>query len=289
VSAEKPALPTRIGHAEWGDNRFRGHSVARDLAGQESIVGLLALSIGGRRLGPEERRLLDDLATVLTVGDPRVWPLKLVRVASAYGGCLAAVAAATVSFAGARVGHPAAGLAAEVLTTVGRRIAVATASGEASAERALEDECHRLLSDGARPYGFGVPFRSKDERLLMLTERVVACGRSDRAYWRLFERVAETMRRIRGLEANVGLGAAAVCLDIGFTPAQIGPLITALCSADFWSNAFEGAEQAPACMQILPADSIRYVGPVPIRSPRADCEGKGVQVSRTGDDESTGG
>jgi hypothetical protein len=228
-------------------------------------------------LAPEERAVLDDLATVITVGDPRVWPLKLVRVVSAYGGAMAAVAAGTASFAGARVGYPAAGLAAEVLATIGERIAAARSTGHASAEAILGDECQRLLAGGGRPFGFGVPFRPRDERLMMLTERVAARGRRDLAHWRIFEQVAETIRRIRGLEPNVGLGAAAVCLDIGFTPTQIGPLITALGSADFWANAVEGAQQASPCMQTLPLGSVRYVGPAPISSPRAVCEGKGVQ------------
>jgi hypothetical protein len=278
LKSETPALPTRVGHAEWGDNRFCGHSVARDLAGRESLAGLMALAIGGRRLQPEACALIDDLAIILMVGDPRIWPLKLVRVASAYGGPLAAVAAATVSFAGARVGHPAAGLAAEVLVKIEQRVAAARATADVSAEAALEDECKRLLADAGRPYGFGVPFRPRDERLVMLGERVAARGRGEFAYWRLFEQVAETVRRIRGLEPNVGLGAAAVCLDLGFTPAQIGPLITALGACDFWSNAVEGAEQAPPCLQTLPIGSVRYVGPAPRCSPRALDDGKSTSA-----------
>lgn len=254
--------------------------MARDLAGRESIAGLLGLAIMGRRLAPEECVVLDDLATVITVGDPRVWPLKLVRVASAYGGAMAGVAAGTISFAGARVGHPAAGLAAEVLAKIGERIAAACSTGHETAEAILGDECNRLLADGGRPYGFGVPFRPRDERLVMLAERVAARGRGHLAHWRIFEQVAETIRRIRGLEPNVGLGAAAVCLDIGFTPAQIGPLITALGAGDFWSNAVEGAEQAPASLQILPRGSVNYVGPAPRSSPRATSKDSPVRSER---------
>ena len=270
---EKPALLTRVGHAEWGDNRFHGQSVARDLAGRESVTGLLAMAMGGRRLEPEERAVLDDLATVITVGDPRVWPLKLVRVASAYGGAMAAVAAGTVSFAGARVGYPAAGLAAEVLAKIAERIAGARSTGHEAAEAILGDECNRLLADGGRPYGFGVPFRPRDERLVMLAERVAARGRCHLSHWRIFEQITETIRRMRGLEPNVGLGAAAVCLDIGFKPVQIGPLVTALGAADFWANAVEGAEQAPASLQILPRGSVNYIGPAPRSSPRATSKG----------------
>jgi hypothetical protein len=227
------------------------------------------LAVGGRRLDPIERALLDDIAAVLTVGDPRVWPLKLVRLTSSYGGCLAAVAAVTVCFEGARVGMPTIGLAAEVLVGLHHRTRATRDRGESPDDVALEEECKRLLAAGERLFGFGVPFRKRDERLDMLIERVAAHGRSELPYWRLFTRAGETFRRIRNLEPNVGLGIAAICLDIGFAPAQIGPLTTALGSTDFWANAVEGAEQMPPSLQMLPESSVRYVGPAPRCSPRA--------------------
>jgi len=274
LNREAPPLPTRVGHAEWGDNRIRGHSVARDLAGRETIVGLLALAIGGRRIDANERGLLDDIGVVGSVGDPRIWPLKLVRVTAAYGGCLAGVAAVTVCSEGAIVGQHAVGLAAELLLSLSHRMRafnVFGASPEVLAldDLVLEDECRRLLEKKGRLSGFGVAFRERDERLDMLIERVAARGRSELPYWRLSTKLAETVRRIRRLEPNIGLGAAAICLDIGFTPAQIGPLITAIGSTDSWSNAFEGSQQAPACLQSLPIGSVRYVGPPPLCSPRA--------------------
>ena len=260
-SRGSPVLPTRVGHAEWGDNRFRGHSVARDLAGQESLAGLLALAIGGRRLDREERGLLDDVAAVVTVGDPRIWPLKLARLTACYGGCLAGVAAATICLDGAKVGPPATGLAAEVLVDLHARLARRGARRDAHDPSVLERECQRMLEARGRLFGFGVAFRPRDERITMLSARVAARGRSELPYWRLFVRVGDVFRRIHNLEPNVGLGAAAVCLDMGFTPAQIGPLMMALGASDFWSNAFEGAEQAPAVLRRLPSTNVRYVGP----------------------------
>jgi hypothetical protein len=272
-------LPTRLGHAEWGDNRFRGLSMARDLAGRETTTGLVALAIGGRRLDPIERGLLDDIGVVGSVGEPRIWPLKLVRVTASYGGCLAAVAAVNVCSEGAMVGQHAVGLAAALLLDLSRRMRAFNVIGAspdvlALDDLALENECRRLLEEKGRLFGFGVPFRKRDERLDMLIERVVASGRSELPYWRLSTRVAETVRRIRRLEPNIGLGAAAICLDIGFTPAQIGPLVMAIGSTDFWSNAVEGAEQAPACLQTLPRGSVNYIGPAPRPSPRATRNGK---------------
>ena len=40
-----PALVTRVGHASWGDNLFRGHSVDAELAGKRSMWGIVSLAI----------------------------------------------------------------------------------------------------------------------------------------------------------------------------------------------------------------------------------------------------
>jgi hypothetical protein len=264
VKGDMPEMTTRIGHAEWGDNRFCGHSVARDLAGREGYVGLLALSIAGRRLAPDERALLDDLSVVISTADPRIWPLKLVRVTAAFGGCLSAVAAATLLLEGALIGPHVTGQAAELLLAV----SAALASSD-DTDAVLERECRRLLAPGRRLAGLGVPFRPEDERLTMLSERVEARGRAGLPYWTLFVRVRRAFRRIKKLETNIGLGAAAVCHDIGFNPRQTAILLVALGQNDFWSNAVEGAAQAPALLRRLPPTHLRYVGRAPRLSPRA--------------------
>lgn len=263
-------LRTGVGHAEWGDNNFRGYSVARDLAGREGVTSLLALAIAGRRLAEDERLMLDDLATATHVADPRIWPLKLARVTSAYGGSHAGVAAAIVSADGARLGHQATGRAAELLVQLRAGFLTENGKGAESGNAILEDHCRRLLANQNRPVGFGVPFRQRDERVDILTDRVAARGRSELPYWRLYAAVGETVWRIKSVRPNMTLASAAVFLDMGFTPAQIGPLMTAIGASAFWANAFEGAEQAPACLQTLPEGSVNYVGPAPRRSPRAD-------------------
>jgi len=265
MSGERPTLRTRVGLAEWGDNRFRGYSAAHDLSGRESIGGLLVLAIAGRRIDANERLMLDDMATVTNVADPRIWPLKLVRVTSSYGGCLAAFAAVTVSLEGARIGHEMVGRAAEILVRLHDGL---VASGTES-DDVLEELCRRLLAEHGRVLGLGVPFRPRDERVDMLMERVAARGRSEQPYWQLFTRAAEIFWRIRRVRPNMGLAAAAICLDMGFTPTQIGPLITALAAPAYWANAVEGAEQMPPSLQTLPERCVRYVGPALRKSPRA--------------------
>jgi hypothetical protein len=262
-------LPTRVGHAEWGDNRFRGYSVACDLAGRESMAGLLALAIAGRRVDDNERLILDDIATIISVADPRIWLLKLVRLASAYGGCNAGVAAITVSLENAPIGHHATGTAAELLLDMRRGLLAAGADGEDPDDRVLEEQCRRSLADHRQPFGFWVPFRARDERVEMLAERVAARGRATLPYWRLFAKIADIFWRIDNLRPSAPVAVSAVCLDMGFTPVQIGPLVTAMGASDFWANAFEGAAQMPPSLQTIPASWVRYLGPQPRMSPRA--------------------
>jgi hypothetical protein len=269
VSENRFTLRTRVGHAEWGDNRFRGYSVARDLAGHEAMTSLLALAIAGRRLDDNERLMLDDLATVTTVADPRVWPLKLVRVTAAYGGCNAAVAALTVGLEEAPIGYHAAGRAAAVLVELREGLLAEGADVLKVDDEVFERHCRRRIGDSGRPFGFEVPFRERDERIDMLTERVAARGRSALPYWRLFVRASDAYWQISKVRPNIPVPLGAICLDMGFTPAQIGPLMTAIGASAFWANACEGAEQAPACLQKLPDECVRYVGPAPRLSPRA--------------------
>ena len=268
MSNERPTLPTRVGLAEWGDNRFRGYSAAHDLSGRESLSGLLVLAIAGRRIDANERLMLDDMATVTNVADPRIWPLKLVRVTSAYGGCLAAFAAVTVSLEGARIGHEMVGRAAETLVQLRQRL-LASGANDVESDDVLEEHCRRLLADQGRVLGLGVPFRPRDERVDMLVERVAARGRGDLPYWQLFTKAAETFWRIRKVRPNMGLAAAAICLDMRFSPAQIGPLVTALAAPAYWANACEGAEQRALVLRELPASCVCYQGPPARLSPRA--------------------
>ena len=111
-------IRTRVAHAEWGDNRFYGHSVARDLAGKETWLGLVILGILGRRLSEAERAVVDDLGVALTVADPRIWPLKVSRLVSSYGSTLTALAAGALSLEEARIGHWTTGDSARFLCTV---------------------------------------------------------------------------------------------------------------------------------------------------------------------------
>ncbi len=76
---------TRVGHAGWNDHRHFGKWVFSELAGNTSTAGLIALAATGRLPDESACGMLDDIAVILTVADPRIYPLKLVRLASSFG------------------------------------------------------------------------------------------------------------------------------------------------------------------------------------------------------------
>lgn len=265
-----PALSTRVGQARHGDNHFFGFSVATELAGCETVTGLIAMSVTGRRLSPEERAVLDDIAVVMTVADPRIWPLKLTRVLSAYGSALPAMAAANLCIERAHIGHFTTGIAAE------RLVDVANAVGDAvTDEERLSEAVGSLLARHGRFMGFGVPFRAVDERVATLGRCIAARNRERHRYWRLFGAVSAVMLASRGLRPNVGLAVAAACLDLGLTPREISLIAVALGQTDYLANAVEGALQAPGVLRELPADRVRYVGQPARVSERSSQENAG--------------
>jgi hypothetical protein len=257
------ALRTHVGHAGWGANRYVGHPVPDLLHDRESLTGVLALGVGLRRLTPDERGVLDDFAVAMTLADARIWPLKLVRLVSAYGGCLPAIAAELMCLQDAPIGPWAAGAAASFLLALGEEASAPTVS-------AMLEPISRRLQAGERLPGFTVPLRPEDERLVLVRERMAERGRDQLPQWRAMEAAVAAARQVAGLEPNVVIALAAACLDLGFTSRQIAVLSVAIvCHTDILPNAVEGSEQRPAILRQLPDDRVRYVGTPPRTSPRA--------------------
>ena len=97
---------TRTAHWGWDEHRYFGHRVFEELVGHESLAGLVGLAILGRRLTADEAGMLDDAAAVNTLGDPRIWPLKLTRTIASYGRIMPALSAGVLMLDGGRVGVP---------------------------------------------------------------------------------------------------------------------------------------------------------------------------------------
>jgi hypothetical protein len=254
---------TRSAHWGWDEHRYFGFRVFEELTGHESLAGLLALSITGRRLPADSSALLDDAAAALTLADPRIWPLKLTRVVGAYGHLVPALCAGMLMEDEARIGPWAFLEAAKVLLELHE-----TLGGVADDEARTRAAVDAYLKEHGFVWGFGTPFRSRDERLVAFRPCVARRGRDHLPYWKTMNAVAEAVRTSRRAEPNIGVALAAVLLDMGLTPNQIGALVVSLMQHMFFAHAVDGVE-AKSVLREVPEAYVTYRGRPPRVSPRA--------------------
>lgn len=264
MSHPSPTLPTRVAHAGWNEHRFFGHRLFAELAGHESLTGMMAMAVTGRRLPPEACAVLDDIAVVICVADPRIWPLKLTRVASAYGHVLPGITVGNLVMQGALIGFWPAGRAAKHLLDLRSMVADCIHDVATVREAVL---C--LLERERTLAGFGVPFRPQDERMVALRDCMTRRGRQSLPYWSLMETASKVMVQERGVPPNICMGIAAACLDLGISPHEIATLTAIFTNVAFVANAVEGATQAPEALRSIPQQFVRYAGAPPRLSPRA--------------------
>jgi hypothetical protein len=264
MMTEHLVVTTRTAHMGWDEHRYFGRAVFEELTGKESLTGLLALSILGRELPRECYPVLDDAACALTLADPRIWPLKLTRLVASYGSTLPAAAAGLLIEERARIGPWACAKAAEMLATFELRI------GSRGSEPAhVRSVVEAYLAEHGFFWGFGTPFRARDERLVAFRVCIARVGRSEGRYFRTLTFVADEIREKRGTEPNIAVAIAAAFLDMGMTPSEIGALATALMQHMFFAHAVEGAGDSGQVLRLLPDECVRYVGREPRTSPRA--------------------
>jgi hypothetical protein len=262
MSPTVPRIRTRVGLGAGPDNLYFGLSQAKDLSQGETLSGLVALSVMGRRLSAEESALLDDVAVAIVAADARIWPLKLTRLAAAYGRAFPAIAAGLLVFDSERMGPASAGFAAAHL------LELDTLRAEAEGKD-LARAVSTLLEKHTRIGGFGVPFRPFDERLVVLRTLMARHGRTTGRYWLLSEALTQVLSGRKGLKPNLSLGVAAALLDVGMTPEQVSATGLVLQSPLVVAHAVEGARQVTEVLRRLPDECVRYVGAPARSSPRA--------------------
>ena len=255
-------LTTRVGHAEHGDNRFRGRSVRDELTGALPYWSLLSVAVGHRPLGADECELLDALSVAACAADPRIWPLKAVRLGSAGGSATLGMCAGLLVTDGVH-GPRSTTDAARLFATIRARL------GSDESDDALAAALEPELAARILPLpGCGVAARPLDERVTAFDDWRTRDGRSLGPTWVLMRRVEALLVAKRRTPVNITGAAAAILLDLGFAPAQVHLPALFVAIPNFVANAAEGAEQAPAALRELPTSVVRYVGLPPRRSPR---------------------
>jgi hypothetical protein len=255
-------LRTRVGHAGWTDNRFGGVSVSTELSLHSRWWNVLARGIASRSLEAWQCDLLDDLTACACAADPRIWPLKAVRLGSAWGHVAPGLAAGLFVTDGLH-GPPSVVKCAQVLVEIAGELG----DGDDGLLGSLVDE---RLGARVRPLpGFGVARRPRDERVLAFESCVARRGPESLRWWSLLLRLESLVVDRRKTPINIAGATAATLLDCGFAPFEMYALATVVMLPSLLANAHEGAVQAPAVLQRLPASAVRYVGPPPRKSPRA--------------------
>jgi hypothetical protein len=255
---------TRTAYWAFDEPRYFGYRVFEELAGQESWTSLMALSILGRRLPPELCGVLDDAVGVMTLADPRIWPLKLTRVVGSYGGMLAALSAGILAENEAHIGPWACVDASKVLCALHTEL-----DGQQDDAEHVRSVLANFRKEHRFVWGFGTPYRGRDERVIAFRKCVERRGRSHLPYYRTIGALAVAMKEATKAEPNIGGVLSAVLLDLGLTPSEVGAMVVALAQHMFFAQAIESAKAANRELQELPPDYVHYRGREARTSPRA--------------------
>ena len=256
--------PTRSAYWAFDEPRYFGHRVFSELAGRESWTGLMAMSIFGHRLSPELCGVLDDAVGVLTLADPRIWPLKLTRVVGTYGSMLPALSAGILMENEARIGPWACVDAANVL-----RALHAELDGKQDDPEQVREVLAKYRREHRFVWGFGTPYRGRDERVLAFRQCMQRRGRSELPYYRTLAAIAVAMKEATNAEPNIGGVLASVLLDMGLEPKEIGAMVVALAQHMFFAQAIESSRTPNLTLRELPPAYVSYAGRTPRTSPRA--------------------
>ncbi|HEX4513763.1 MAG TPA: hypothetical protein VH054_09510 [Polyangiaceae bacterium] len=257
------AIETKVGFADAGENHFCGHRVRDQLAGKSTWASLMALAVGAPAIDAAAAAMIDDAATCTLAADPRIWPLKVTRLVSSYGGTLAGFCAGHMLLEEAIMGPWPTSKSAELLLEIRSALA-----GDLRPE-AVAAWVDGELARGRKLAGFGVPFRPADERVAALSECVERRGRSEGPMWSLAMTLDRLLYDRKKVHGNQSLALGALFLDLGFTPPQISVLTTAILDLCFYANAIEEAQLRSPSLRTLPSESVAYVGRPRVTSPRA--------------------
>lgn len=264
MAVNKLSLPTRVAIAGLYEDQFCGYPVFSGLLGTISYTGMLLLATGGKKLSIEETEVIDDLAVVLAMADPRIWAPKIARLASCYGNFEVAMSTPFLTLS-KLIG------AGTISETVQQLLDIKQLVEEQKAEddEAIKKIISHYLSKKKLIYGLGLSGRPIDQRLTAFIKSVEKKKLNKRTFWHLQELVSEIGRKERKLEPNIVMGAAGVFLDFGLDVKQSLQLFQFIILIPYIANASEGSKQAPEILQCLPKEYIEEKMEAPRKSSRA--------------------
>jgi hypothetical protein len=208
--------------------------------------------------------VLDDAAGALTLADPRIWPLKLARVVGSYGAFIPALSAGVLMENGARIGPWA---CVEASKTLG--ILHAELAGKQDDPERVREVVAAYRKTHGFVWGFGTPYRGKDERVVTFNASMQRRKRDQLPYYRTMLAVTVAMKEATKAEPNIGGVLASALLDMGLAASEVGAMVVALVQHMFLAHSIESANAPNLSLRELPPERVSYAGPPARTSPRA--------------------
>jgi len=256
-------IKSRVALHTATENFFHGYKTNEELLGKETGLGFLAIAIKGVRPSEQEREILDTIVVAINSSDPRIWPLKLSRVAASYGSFPVGLTAGFLGCDNVQLGPIPTGKSAETLAYLKSMI-----GDRLEDQEFAENTVRAFLKTKPRIMGLGVPLRDFDERYVPFVKWINEKGYNTGYYWKLHLVLSKLAEEVFKIKTNILLGCAAILLDLGYEPKHVGPMMLCLTQPSMAANAFEGSIQKEEHLQKLPVESVEYVGKPSRVSPR---------------------
>jgi|SRR5579884_794581 len=260
-SGERAWWETAISRIQPNQIEIRGYDV-RDLIGTVSFSEMLALLVTGRRLLPEQTRLLDAVLVAGADHGPLAPSIATARMAATCGVTFNSAVASGINLLGNFHGGAVEG-AMENLAAVCEE--AADAEGASEVARRIVGEFRRR---GEPVPGYGHQLHDRDprrDRLMELIDQAVSSGAIEGAYARAALAIEAALETAVGrpIPMNIDALSAIVYLELGFPPAVAKGLFSLSRGAGIVAHALEELERGSRIKGPCPPDEhlVRYIGP----------------------------
>jgi citrate synthase len=243
---------TRMGQAFVGTRAvFRGHDLHAELKDLDWLE-LFVFGITGRRVTPDELRLLHAMWVCTSYPDARIWNNRVAALAGSTRSTPALGVSAALAMSEATIygGHPFV-RAIDFLIQAQREVREGAAI-EVVVERELKVR---------RIYGYGRPLASVDERLPWLTGIATKLGLDQGPHLHLALEV-ERLLVVRDprLRMNYAALMAALAADLGFSARELHHFQVPVFMAGMTPCFIEASERSPGTVFPLSCAQITYEG-----------------------------
>lgn len=246
-------LKTRVGACFPGSHAvFRGHDLHADLR-EMDWVALYAFGITGRRLSPEQVRVIHALWVCTSYPDARLWNNRVAALAasarsSANLGITAALAVSEATVYGGQAGLRAIDFLLRAKTRIEKE-------GVTVADVVAQELNVRRI------YGYGRPINSTDERIPWLMDIVRQAGLDQGEHLKLaFEVERVLVSRDGKLKMNFAAVHSALIADMGLSAREYQLLRVPTFLAGMPPCFVEAEEKEEGSVFPVPCSSIAYEG-----------------------------